>query len=105
MNKRVIDKIFLILEERDMTPHSFAVKYGMNATTVNDILTQRSEPKQVTIEKIAECLGVSMEELYRDDSKDKHVASKELDIVARLNNYDEHKRGRVVGYMDRLDEE
>lgn len=31
MNKRVIDKIFLILEERDMTPHSFAVKYGMNA--------------------------------------------------------------------------
>ena len=52
-------KIKILLIEKDMSQRDLAIKCGLNKTTVNQIINDKTSPRTDQIEKICAALGVT----------------------------------------------
>ncbi len=107
MDNIVRNRINELLAERNMSAHSFAVKYDMNVCTVRDIVAGRCNPRIDTLIKIADALDVQVVELFYEP-QEKETWNDDMfliEIRQRAADYDAHYKGRVLGYMDRLADE
>lgn len=107
MENIVRNRINELLAQRNLSAHSFAVKYDMNVSTVTDIVAGRCNPRIDTLQKIADAFGVEVVELFYEP-REKEQWSDDVfmvEIRRRAADYDAHFKGRVLGYMDRLADE
>lgn len=62
------EKIKTFMQEREMTMEEVAKKARICCETVSAICEDKQKPKLLTMNKIAEALGVSVKDLYQEDS-------------------------------------
>lgn len=58
-----------IITLRGITPYSIAKKTKISTGTLSDWKTGRSTPKVDKLMKIADCLGVPLEDLIKEETK------------------------------------
>lgn len=66
MDKK-LNRIKIVLVERDMSQKELAGKLGMSFASVNGYCCNRQQPNLTTLEKIASILQVPMRELIKED--------------------------------------
>lgn len=103
MQQIVINNIYKLMRQQNMTPNSFATQFEMNPKTVNAIMQGESNPYIDTVEYMAMCLGVSMEYLYSKNDASRLDENKEK-LYQRISMYTPQMIDRLVGYMDCLEE-
>jgi len=62
-----INRLKVVLAEKEMSQKDFADKWGKSITTVSLICLNNSQPSLWEFPQIAEILGVSMRELILDE--------------------------------------
>ena len=62
------EKIRKLMQERGMTMEEMSKKAGIRCATVSAICEGKQKPILLTMNKIAKVLGVSVKDLYQEDS-------------------------------------
>ncbi|MCH3982447.1 MAG: helix-turn-helix domain-containing protein [Prevotella sp.] len=68
-NKQYINRIKVVLAEKRLTNKWLAEKLGKNPTTVSKWCTNSSQPQLETFLQIAQCLGVTLNDLVSTEEK------------------------------------
>jgi len=66
MDKK-LNRIKIVLVEKDISQKELAEKLGMSFSSVNGYCCNRQQPTLTTLERIAEILQVPMRELVREN--------------------------------------
>lgn len=107
------DRIFIKLEELDMTQKEFSEKTGIPQSTISDWRKKRTNPTAEKILIICKVLGVSPEWLLsgieaqgeRGNRQSCFVVYSGTDLgtlVDRFNSMDAAKQERMLGYAEAL---
>lgn len=97
-----------IIASKNMTLHQFCTYYGFPYSTMSAIVKGESDPKFSTVEEIADVLGIPLSHLICDDvgiDEARAISAENLSLYQRICRYDNHKKWRVVGYMDCLEDD
>jgi len=95
----------LLLAEKKMTPYRIHKLTGISTATLSDWKKGRSTPKIDKLEKIAECLGVTVDYLRtgKDSSDDQSDAT--LDFLSAENNSDDSSTKKAAAKLAKALEE
>ena len=72
MNKK-LNRIKLVLIEKDISQTELAEKIGKSFSTVNAYCCNRQQPTLAVLDDIAKVLGVTMRELIKEEEYGKNI--------------------------------
>jgi transcriptional regulator with XRE-family HTH domain len=105
----ISDKIFLLLQEREITESAFAKRIGVSRSTVNGWKHRKQNPSADKIMKICEVLEISPEELLSGtgsskgtDKVQKVLTQKEKELVQVYEDVSDSTKKRLLEYAKRL---
>ena len=112
----ISERIFKLLEERNMTQMEFGKQAGLANSTISDWKRKKTNPSADKIMDICMVLGVTPEQLLTgkgiDDNYKKDADSKEKDglviskadvrLIEDIHELKEEQRKRLLKYMEAL---
>lgn len=108
----ISERIFKILEDKNMSQNTFAKKVGLAGSTVSDWKTKKTNPTAEKIMPICEVLGVTPEQLLTgkgiDDCEDKRkkdetkLSKEDICMLENIHSLKEPQRKRLKKYMKTL---
>lgn len=112
----ISERIFRILNEKNMSQNAFAKEVGISGSTISDWKTKRTNPTAEKIMPICEVLGVTPEQLLTGKGIDEKyvempkknmhtevVLSKaDIRMVEDFHGLKEMQRKRLLKYMEAL---
>ena len=112
----ISERIFKILENRNMSQNAFAKRVGLASSTISDWKTKKTNPSADKIMDICAVLEVTPEQLLTGKdidedyvkntpkkAKDEHEISKaDMRIIEDIHGLKEAQRKRLMKYMDAL---
>ena len=109
----ISERIFKILEDKNMSQNTFAKKVGLAGSTVSDWKTKKTNPTAEKIMPICEVLGVTPEQLLTgkgidDDCEDKRkkdetkLSKEDICMLEDIHSLKEPQRKRLKKYMKTL---
>lgn len=108
----ISERIFHVLEEKNISQKDFSVKTGIAQSTISDWKRKKTNPASDKIMVICEVLGITPYELLNGTesggrSIDYLVISPESEDYSILEQYhvlSEKKKGRLLGYLEAISE-
>lgn len=82
-----------LCRDRGLYPSSVCEKIGLSRSTWSD-WTEKSVPRQSTLQKLADYLGVTVDDLLRDEEKDETLDQ----LRAALEGMTDDQRAKVMEY-------
>lgn len=102
----VSQKIFILLDEKNMSQKEFAERTGISQSTISDWKRKKTNPSAEKIMKICEVLQVTPYELLEESSirpVDGIVLSAEETILLEsFRKLDRDQKSRLLGYAEGL---
>ena len=110
----ISERIFKILEDKNISKNAFAKKVGLASSTVSDWNTKKTNPSADKIMVICDALGVTPEQLLtgkgidedyveREVCSDKVIISNEdIRIIEDIHSLKTAQRDRLMKYMEAL---
>ncbi|MFA6664476.1 MAG: helix-turn-helix transcriptional regulator [Lachnospiraceae bacterium] len=106
----VSEKIFELLNEREMCQKEFSEKTGISQSSISDWKRKKTNPVSEKILIICEALSVTSEELLsgtegtgsRSNPSDRYVIKKDTELgqfITDYQNLSEKDRNRLNGYL------
>ena len=106
----VSEKIFELLNEREMSQKEFSEKTGISQSSISDWKRKKTNPVSEKIMIICEALSVTSEELLsgtegtgsRSNPSDRYVIKKDTELgqfITDYQNLSEKDRNRLNGYL------
>ena len=106
----VSEKIFELLNEREMSQKEFSEKTGISQSSISDWKRKKTNPVSEKIMIICEALSVTSEELLsgtegtgsRSNPSDRYVIKKDTELgqfITDYQNLSEKYRNRQNGYL------
>lgn len=106
----VSEKIFELLNEREMSQKEFSEKTGISQSSISDWKRKKTNPVSEKIMIICEALNVTSEELLsgtegtgsRSNPSDRYVIKKDTELgqfITDYQNLSEKDRNRLNGYL------
>jgi transcriptional regulator with XRE-family HTH domain len=106
----VSEKIFELLNEREMSQKEFSEKTGISQSSISDWKRKKTNPVSEKIMIICEALSVTSEELLsgtegtgsRNNPSDRYVIKKDTELgqfITDYQNLSEKDRNRLNGYL------
>lgn len=102
LDESVGEKLKIILRSRNMRPSQLAQAAGLSTSTVDDIIKGKTNELSVGVDKmlkIAEALGVTVEELYE---RGKPPDPGERQLLDRFRSLNEEGREKALDYLGDL---
>lgn len=102
MDESVGEKLKNILRSRNMRPSQLAQAAGLSTSTVDDIIKGKTNELSVGVDKmlkIAEALGVTVEELYE---RGKSPDPGERQLLDRFRSLNEEGQEKALDYLGDL---
>lgn len=111
----ISEKIFQIMEDKNITRKEFSKKTGIALSSISDWKRKGTNPAAEKLLIIAEVLNVSVEDLLsgnsayndRSNAAEKYVVNRDSEIGYMIDSYqrmDENMRNRLLGYVQALNE-
>ena len=105
----ISERIFKILEEKNMSQSAFAKKVGLSASTISDWKTKKTNPTAEKIMPICEVLEVTPEQLLTGKGMDEACIENKLQLskadicmIEDFHGLKEAQRKRLLKYMEAL---
>ena len=102
----ISQKIFILLDEKNMSQKEFAEQTGISQSTISDWKRKKTNPSADKIMKICEVLQVTPYELLEEDSSrlaDGIVLSAEESfLLESFRKLDNGQKSRLLGYAEGL---
>ena len=106
----ISERIFKILQDKNMSQNAFAQKVGLASSTISDWKTKKTNPSADKILKICEVLHVTPYELLseRDMTADEgsdYLAALNNDegiVLETFRNLQTKQKERLLGYLEAL---
>lgn len=106
----VSEKIFELMNEREMSQKEFSEKTGISQSSISDWKRKKTNPVSEKIMIICEALSVTSEELLsgtegtgsRSNPSDRYVIKKDTELgqfITDYQNLSEKDRNRLNGYL------
>ena len=106
----VSEKIFELMNEREMSQKEFSEKTGISQSSISDWKRKKTNPVSEKIMIICEALNVTSEELLsgtegtgsRSNPSDRYVIKKDTELgqfITDYQNLSEKDRNRLNGYL------
>lgn len=94
-----------LLQEKGLTPYEVSKLSGVSQATLSDWKLGKSSPRNKTIKKIADCLGVSVaylkgEEKIKNSTSD--VSAEDAEILDLIMNLPDEKKQQALDYLQYL---
>ena len=112
-NMTISEKIFAILEQKELSQKEFSEKTEISQSTISDWKRKRTNPSSDKILKICEVLQVSPYELLaEDDSVSSEITAdhnivlnkNEIILLENYRNFSSRQKERLLGYLEALRE-
>ena len=109
----ISEKIFAILEQKELSQKEFSEKTEISQSTISDWKRKRTNPSSDKILKICEVLQVSPYELLaEDDSVSSEITAdhnivlnkNEIILLENYRNFSSRQKERLLGYLEALRE-
>ena len=105
----ISERIFKILEEKNMSQSAFAKKVGLSASTISDWKTKKTNPTAEKIMPICEVLEVTPEQLLTGKGIDEDCIGNKLQLskadicmIEDIHAMKEEQRKRLMKYIEAL---
>ena len=107
----ISERIFKLMEEREIAQTDFSKATGIAQSTISDWKRKKTNPASDKIMVICEVLGVSPYDLLQDTTgRGKEIeyrvvtpGTDNYDILERIENLDPKQKERVIGYLSALE--
>ncbi len=109
----ISEKIFALLEQKELSQKEFSEKTEISQSTISDWKRKRTNPSSDKILKICEVLQVSPYELLaEDDSVSSEITAdhnivlnkNEIILLENYRNFSSRQKERLLGYLETLRE-
>jgi len=111
----ISERIFKILNEKNMTQNEFAKRVGIAGSTISDWKTKRTNPSADKIMIICEVLSVTPEQLLSgkepenkrleaDEGKKIELSKFDMKMIEDIHGLKEPQKRRLVRYIKALKE-
>ena len=105
----ISERIFELLDEREITQQDFAKATGISQSTISDWKRKKTNPSSDKILKICEVLGVSPNELLQNNKEELDYifvskGTEKYELVMGYEKLNRRSKDRLLGYMDALKE-
>lgn len=102
----VSQKIFILLDEKNMSQKEFAERTGISQSTISDWKRKKTNPSAEKIMKICEVLQVTPYELLEEDSirpvAGIVLSAEETVLLESFRKLDRGQKSRLLGYAEGL---
>ena len=107
----ISEKIFALLEQKELSQKEFSEKTEISQSTISDWKRKRTNPSSDKILKICEVLQVSPYELLaEDDSVSSEITADhnivlnndEIILLENYRNFSSRQKERLLGYLEAL---
>ncbi len=106
----ISERLFKILEEREISQASFCKMVGLSGSTVSDWKTKKTNPSADKIMDICNALDIAPEQLLTgngiDDDYTRHtdmeVSFKDKEILVEYHELGEEQQKRALAYLKPL---
>ncbi|MBR1524684.1 MAG: helix-turn-helix transcriptional regulator [Lachnospiraceae bacterium] len=105
----ISERIFELLDEREITQQDFAKATGISQSTISDWKRKKTNPSSDKILKICEVLGVSPNELLQNNKEELDYifvskGTEKYELVMGYEKLNRRSKDRLLGYLDALKE-
>ena len=109
----VSERIFLLLNQKQMSQKEFAERTGISQSTISDWKRKRTNPSADKIMKICEVLCISPYELLSEEhAPDSGIfpdysivlSNEERLLLEHYRNFSPQQKNRLLGYLQALQE-
>jgi len=96
----ISERIFKILEDKNMSQSAFAKQVGLASSTISDWKTKKTNPSADKIMDICRVLEITPEQLLT--GKESKISKADMRIIEDINGMKEAQRKRVIKYIEAL---
>lgn len=103
LEEQIRERIFELLEQKDMSLYQLAKLSGIPAQTLYNIKSKRAAcPSHDTIHKICEALEITESSFYDFYDQYMYLNDEETMLIEVFRSFDNGQKNRLQGYMTAL---
>ncbi|HQE48358.1 MAG TPA: helix-turn-helix transcriptional regulator [Fervidobacterium sp.] len=92
-------KIYRLMEERNWTSYILAEKANLPQSTLATLFSSKYQPSLQTLEKICAALGISLSDLFADET----IEDEGKVLAARINSLPEKRRNLAKAIVEEFE--
>ncbi len=98
----IINRLLYLCEKKNISRYRLARLSGISQSSISNLITRKSIPNILTLEKLCDGLGMTLSQFFANDEEIIDLTTDQMELLVGWNELSENEKSLVKAYIKGL---
>ena len=99
----IINRLLHLCAKKNISRYRLAQLSGISQSSISNLITRKSIPNILTLEKLCDGLGMTLSQFFANDEEIVDLTADQMELLVEWNELSEHEKSLVKAYIKGLE--